>query len=378
MDAKVSASVGAEALSDRPERDSGEPGRKGPTLTAVARAAGVSIATVSKVINGRVGVGDGTRARVQAVIHELGYVSPVGKRAGQNPAPGPAVSEVSIEIVVDPLSVSNPYLTLVLVGAMQAAAENGVALVLRSIEAVVDRSPRTWAGQVAQIGRGGVIEVTSAYSAAREAALDAQGLPMVLIDPVDVPRDSTWSIGATNWAGAYAATQHLLGLGHRRIQYLGGPGRARCDVVRAHGWAAAMSEAGLRADLDSVPHGSYTFEHGLAAATQLLGEPPHRRPTAIFAGSDPCAIGALEAARRLGLSVPGDLSVVGFDDSLLAATSTPPLTTVHQPISDMGRTAVTTLLRRIRGEDMATKRIELATRLVVRDTTAAPVHAPGS
>ncbi|WP_062378765.1 LacI family DNA-binding transcriptional regulator [Demequina pelophila] len=335
------------------------------TLASVAAAADVSIATVSKVINGRAGVGAATRERVEAAIDNLGYVS-LGERQGTLHAAG----ESSIDLVVDPRDVSNPYLSTFLGGAMEAAADLGAAIVLRSIDAVAEARPVAWAQDIARAGRAGVIEVTSRYSADRERALGKAGIPMVLVDPIDLPRTSTPSIGATNWAGAYAATQHLIELGHERIRYVGGPPGARCDIVRAHGWMAAMAEAGFAADIDEVPQGAYTFAHGLAAATTILDGA--RRPTAIFAGSDTTAMGVLEAARRAGLSVPDDLSVVGFDDTLLAQMSAPPLTTVHQPIADIGRTAVATIQRLARGATLATKRVELSTHLVVRDSTAPP------
>lgn len=195
---------------------------------------------------------------------------------------------------------------------------------------------------------------------------------MVLVDPLDVPRTNTPSVGATNWAGAYEATRHLLDLGHTDIRYIGGPSGAYCNTVRAHGWAAAMTDAGLVADTAQIWPGGFTFEHGLEAATALLqSDVP---PTAIFVGSDASAMGVLEAARIRGLSVPGDLSIVGFDDTVLARTSNPQLTTVHQPIAAIGRTAVETVVRLAAGESIPTKRVELATHLVVRNSTAAP-HA---
>ena len=141
-------------------------------------------------------------------------------------------------------------------------------------------------------------------------------------------------------------------------------------MVRASGWAAAMGSAGHRVDLDSVRRDSYSFEHGFTVATELLRS--LARPSAIFAGADITAMGVLEAARRLGLSVPRDLSVVGFDDTVLARSASPNLTTVHQPIADIGRTAVSALLRLARGESFATKRVELATHLIIRDSTAPP------
>jgi LacI family transcriptional regulator len=321
---------------------------------------------VSKVVNGRTGISAETRALVEAAIAELGYVS-IGERQSSLHAS----QEMSIELVVDPQDVGNPYLSTFLGGAMEAATDLGVALVLRDLHSGPAQDPAAWAQHAASAGRAGVIEVTSAFSRTREKAVKRSGLAMVLVDPIDLPRLTTPSIGATNWAGAYEATQHLIGLGHTRIRYIGGPPGAHCDVVRAHGWAAAMTEAGLEADLAAIPRHSYTFDHGLAVGKEMLSGA--NRPTAVFAGSDTIAAGVLEAARQVGLTVPTGLSVVGFDNTLLAQMSTPPLTTVHQPIADIGRTAVSTVVRIARGEAMETKRIELSTHLVVRESTAPPM-----
>jgi LacI family transcriptional regulator len=333
------------------------------TLRDVADEANVSLATASKVINGRTGVGEETRRRVEEAAHRLGFVALAERqRAAQ------LAGESTIEMLIEPADVTNPYLAAFLGGAIEVASSLGIGLLTRSIESAVTDTPTTWASALARAGRIGVIEVTSEYSPAREKALRRAGLPMVLVDPIDVPRTSTPSIGATNWAGAYEATKHLLSLGHRRIDYIGGPPRAGCDVVRAHGWAAAMAEAGIRVDLEGVPRSAYTYEHGLQSALALLAS--SNPPTAIFAGSDISAMGVLEAARQLGVIVPDDLSVVGFDDTVVARTSTPPLTTVHQPITDIGRAAVRTVLRLSTGESLSTKRVELSTHLVVRASTA--------
>jgi len=333
------------------------------TITDVARSANVSIGTVSKVLNARAGVGEETRARVTQVIDDLGYVS-VQERHGTLRMLG----ELTIEVVVETGDVANPYLSTFLGGAMETAGQFSAGLLLRPAASIPDNGAAQWAQSLVRAGRIGVIEVTSAYSRVREDALRAVGLPMILVDPIDRPRPSIPSIGATNWAGAYEATKHLISLGHRRIAYIGGPPRANCDTIRAHGWAAALAESGLEADLSGIPRHSYTFEHGLAAAEQLLRD--RKRPTAIFAGSDISAMGVLEAARRRGIAVPSELSVVGFDDTYLAHTSTPPLTTVHQPIADIGRTAVASMARLASGDPLAVKRVELSTHLVIRDSTA--------
>ncbi|MBB2976928.1 LacI family transcriptional regulator [Microbacterium endophyticum] len=335
------------------------------TLSSIAERAHVSVATVSKVVNGRTGVGEETRQRVQNVIAELGYVT-----HGERQLSASRLAEPTFELLVEPFDERNPYMFALLGGAMEAAGDLGAALVTRRLDLLGDPSPVAWARTLAERSRAGVIEVTTRYSAAREKALRAVGLPMVLVDPIDFPRTATMSIGATNWAGAYAATEHLLELGHTRIAYIGGHPNAACDVARVSGWSAAMGAAGRRVNVETVPRHSYTFEHGLTAGGELL-DAPHR-PTAIFAGSDISAMGVMEAARRRGIRVPEELSVVGFDDTVLARSSAPNLTTVHQPIADIGRTAVNALLRLARGETFATKRVELATHLVVRDSTAPP------
>jgi len=353
-------------MNEAPSRPASARSGRRTTLRAVADMAGVSIATASKVVNGRSDVASETRILVERAIESLGYVS-----QGERQQSLQAAGESSVELVVEPKDASlNPYLAMFLGGALEAAEELRVALIVRPFGTASARAPVEWARDLARAGRSGVIEVTSAYSADRERALGRAGLPMVLVDPLDVPRTNTPSIGATNWAGAYEATRHLIELGHRDIRYIGGPAGAHCSVVRGHGWAAAMAEAGLTADVSDLSPGGFTFEHGLEAATAMLTAP--QPPTAIFVGSDASAMGVLEAARVLGLSVPADLSVVGFDDTILARSSNPQLTTVHQPIAAIGRTAVATIVRLSRGETAPTKRVELATHLVIRNSTAAP------
>lgn len=333
------------------------------TLSRVAEEAGVSVATASKVINGRGGVGSATRRNIEDIVDRLGYVS-VAER--ERPVRGKR--EPLIEVVVD--SLSNPYTLALLAGAVAAAETAEAAIVTRKLSALMHQSPVKWAQRLARGGRIGVIEVTSEFSVEREKALRSVGLPVVLVDPIGVPRTSIVSVGATNWAGGLEATQHLIDLGHVDIAYIGGPADAACDVARTHGYYAAMQQAGLPIDLSEVAHGPFTFEQGLQVAAKILSRPTP--PTAIFAASDVTAMGVMEAARTLGVSVPAELSIVGFDNTLLAQTSSPRLTTVHQPVEEIGRTAVETVQKMARGESLPSKRVELATHLVVRDSTAPP------
>jgi LacI family transcriptional regulator len=176
------------------------------------------------------------------------------------------------------------------------------------------------------------------------------------------------SVGSTNFAGGLAATHHLLGLGHRQIAYLGGPAAAACNQARMHGYRGAMEAEGAPVPDGYVRTGRFSYEHGIAGGAALLDLP--QPPTAVFAGSDETALGVIEAARSRGLRVPEDLSVVGFDDTPVARLAAPPLTTVRQPLREMGAVAVRTALRLAAGERVDSHHVELATELVVRQSTA--------
>jgi LacI family transcriptional regulator len=177
-------------------------------------------------------------------------------------------------------------------------------------------------------------------------------------------------VSAANASGARSATQHLLSLGHRRIAAILGVPEWTASVERLNGYRAALASAGVLAEPEFVVDSDFSLEGGEAAADALLGLP--HRPTAIFAFNDNMAIGTLRAARKRGLRVPEDLSVVGFDDSEESAIVTPALTTVRQPLAEMGRMAASLLLRLLENQPLEALNIELATRLVVRDSTAPP------
>jgi LacI family transcriptional regulator len=182
---------------------------------------------------------------------------------------------------------------------------------------------------------------------------------------MDVP-----TIGATNWAGGLSATEHLLSLGHRRIGFIAGPRRLLCSRARLDGYRAGLEAAGVAVADELLYQGDFYHESGFAGGSALLelADPP----TAIFAASDQMAFGVYEAVRRRGLRVPDDVSVVGFDDLPEDRWSSPPLTTVRQPLTEMGALAARTVLRLAQGEAIESPRVELATELVVRDSTATP------
>ena len=330
------------------------------TLANVAASAGVSVATVSKVLNGRDDVAPATRALVQDLLHEHRYVA---RRA--RPAPSPA-----IELFFH--GQLNAYHTEVLQGAVEAAVEAGVAVVVsmrpRGQRGAGANRPAPWARELGTAGRQAAIVVTSELVAADLTALTRAHLPVVVVDPLNLPSAGVTSVGSTNFAGGLLATQHLLDLGHRRIGYLGGPAAAACNQARVHGYRGAMEAAGAPVPVGYVLTGRFSYEHGVAGGAALLDLP--EPPTAVFAGSDETALGVIEAARVRSLQIPRDLSVVGFDDTPVARLAAPPLTTVRQPLREMGAVAVRTALRLAAGERVDSHHVELATELVVRQSTA--------
>jgi LacI family transcriptional regulator len=195
-----------------------------------------------------------------------------------------------------------------------------------------------------------------------------------VIDPMNVPSPEVVSVGSTNFRGGRAAAAHLVELGHTRIAFLGGTAAAECNQARLQGFKSALEAVDLPVPGEYVhAAGDFMYENGLDGAPRLLDLPT--RPTAIFAASDELARGVIEAARARGISVPGDLSVVGFDDTEIARLASPPLTTVRQPLQDMGAVAIRTALRLAMGERIDSDHVELATELVVRASTSAPPPA---
>jgi LacI family transcriptional regulator len=340
------ASEATETISKPPRR---------PTLATVALAAGVSAPTVSKVLNGRLDVSPATRARVERAIRELQYV-PVASRG--------RTDERFVEIVFDDLL--NPYAAEITNGAADAGIAGGVTVIPKRH---TGDTPLEWARRVSASGRDGIIIVTSVLTSEQIARFHEAGLPMVVIDTINLPSTEFTSIGSTNFNGGVAATNHLLHLGHRRIAHISGPLTLACSVARRHGYRAALENAGIPAAGALEATGSFSYDTGVREASVWLCRPD--RPTAIFAGSDQIAFGVMEAARLQGLRVPEDLSVVGFDDTYAAASASPPLTTVHQPLKEMGELAVQTLLRLRAGEPVASHHVELATRLEIRASTTA-------
>ncbi len=328
------------------------------TIADVARTAGVSVPTVSKVLNHRADVSSDTRERVQQAITSHGY-----RRRTRSGRPRAAL----VDLVVAELD--SPYFLEVLTGAEQAAARAGVGLVVTSAHGHEPRGG-DWLATLTARRSSGIVMVVSVFDSSTLARLADLATPLVLLDPVGGSDPTLPTVGATNWSGGLAATEHLLSLGHRRVAVITGPPELVCSQERLEGYRAAMGRAGIAVDDDLVRFGDFQPDGGQRAAAELLALPDP--PTAIFAGSDMQASGVYQEARAHGLRVPEDLSVVGFDDLRISRHLSPPLTTVRQPLAQMAAEAVRMTLEASRhGFTSPPPRLELATSLTLRDSTAA-------
>ena len=335
----------------------GAPGRNGTTIAVIAREAGVSAPTVSKVINGRADVAPATRRRIEAAIRKHGYQ----KRAR------PGRSAPLLELIFHELE--SEWALEIVRGVERVAGRHQLAVVLTEMQGR-RRPGQGWIEGALARRPMGVIAVFSDVSETMRDQLRSRGIPFVVVDPAGEPLHDTPSIGATNWNGGLAATRHLLGLGHRRIGVIGGPAGVLCSRARVDGFRAAMDEAGVPIDPTLVSHGAFQVDEGIAAGRRLLAR--RDRPSAIITGNDLQALGVYQAAREARLHVPEDLSVVGFDDLPIARWVSPPLTTVRQPLIEMAEAAAEVVVALARGEEPPQTRIELATELIVRESTAPP------
>ncbi|AYG04131.1 LacI family DNA-binding transcriptional regulator [Gryllotalpicola protaetiae] len=331
---------------DRPER---------ATLATIASDADVSMATVSKVLNGRPGVAHETRDRVQSLLQARGYSKP-----GSDRLVAPLV-----EIVFNELE--DGWSLELLRGAEEVVRESGMSLVVTKsgdrhapaadwIEGVIKRRPF------------GVILVLSDLAAEPKRQLRRRNIPFVLVDPSGEPAADVPSIGSANWSGGVLATKHLLSLGHRDIGVIAGPQDVTSARARLSGFRSAMADAGVPVREELIIPGNYHLDSGVEGGLQMLSD--SKPPTAIFATNDLQALGVYEAARTKGLVVPDDLSVVGFDDVHFSAWSGPPLTTIHNPLSKMAAEAARLLVRFRDENQLDSIRRDLATSLIVRKSTA--------
>ncbi len=326
------------------------------TIRDVAARAGVSVATVSKVINNRYGVASDTTARVQAVIEELGYEASLVAQSLRNHRTN------VIGILVADLE---PFSTELLKGVADAIRYSGFELVVYSAGGHArDRVgwERRYLSRLSGTLIDGAVLVTP-------TVVDVNyGAPIVAIDP-HTGQSGLPTVVSDNLRGAQLATGHLLSLGHRRIAMLTGRPDLESAQLRERGYREALRAAGVSVDESLIRLGAYDSEVSLEQARLLLTAPDP--PTAVFAANDMSAIATIEVATELGLRVPADLSVVGFDNIPESTLCAPPLTTVEQPIRKMGERSIELLLSLIRGEKLQATHITLATSLVIRQSTRA-------
>lgn len=309
-----------------------------PTISDVARAAGVSPMTVSRVLNEPARVADTTKAAVLQVITRLNYKPNMAARslAGAGPA--------RIGLLLSNLGAG--FLNDILLGCMSAASADGAQLLIENVD--VEQEPVATARLLVDAGVDGIVLAPPlSEDAAIISLLSLSSVPFVTLT-ASSPKPGSLAVFIDDFEAAYSMTHHLLGLGHRRIGFIGGTPELNASVRRFEGYRAALAQAGVDQDPLLFGQGSYTYQSGMEAADKLLCL--SARPTAIFACNDDMAAATVAVAHRLGINVPGDVTVCGFDDTMLATAIWPQLTTIRQPLRTMTNEAVLMLLRDIRIE----------------------------
>jgi LacI family transcriptional regulator len=326
-----------------------------PTISQIAQLAGVSVPTVSKVLNGRADVATPTRERVEQVIEQYGFVRNRAARALRKGKTG------LVELILPRLD--DEYFLPIIEGAAQVLREAGVRLVLTSsgdqpeeevqrIDTLIDHS------------MDGILVVLP--SAEVIDFLERSDFPFVLIHNQGGLLSMVPSVRITSWEGGFVATSHLIKLGHRRIAYIGKTAPTRDGIERIAGYRAALDAAHLPIDPQLECPGHFNEVDGYTATRALLALP--EPPTAIFAGNDRQAAGVYRALHEAGLTVPADMSVIGFDNLPFTELLSPPLTTIHAPRLELGRTAASMLLRLINGEQLEMPRVVLPTQFIERQS----------
>ncbi|MEK1869960.1 MAG: LacI family DNA-binding transcriptional regulator [Ensifer adhaerens] len=333
-----------------------------PKIKDIAERAGVSVATVSRALSGSSLVTDETRQRINALARELNYRPNVSARNLR--------TRRSMSVLLVVRDVGNPFYLEILKGVEATAREAGYAVLMGNTENDPDREVEYF-NMLRDGHADGMILMTGKLPPPEPGeSADLSHLPVVIalemIEGSGFPH-----VQIDNVAAAEAAVDHLIALGHRRIAHIAGPLPEVMALHRRDGYRAAMKAAGLAIPEGYEVRGDYLLESGEACASDLFALP--EPPTAIFAANDEMAYGAIHALRRLGREVPGDVSVVGFDDLYLSKAFYPPLTTVSQPRADIGRTAMSQLLNVLSDGDVAAEpAIVLPTTLNIRGSTAPP------
>ena len=335
------------------------------TIVEVARKGGVSLGTVSRVINNDIHVAPETRERVSRVMQEMGYVANRQARSLRG-------SKTNVIGVLVP-DLGTGYIGEIIHGIDSELALGQLDLMLYTTHRTASKE----ANFVANLGKGmvdGLLLVLPRSPADYVETLTLRNFPFVLIDHQGTGQDCP-AVAASNWQGAYNATEYLIKLGHNRIGFITGSMDLGAASDRLDGYESALRIHHLPTDPRLIYNGTFSQPDGYAGASALLEL--DRPPTAIFASNDVMAMGAMDAVWRRGLRVPEDVSIVGFDDIPQAASVRPALTTVRQPLEQMGRVATQMLVDLLKHPDKAMNRIELPTELIVRASTSSPKDRAG-
>jgi LacI family transcriptional regulator len=327
-----------------------------PTIMDVARESGVSYSTVSRALNGYEFVKPSTREKVLRAAEKLGYVP---NQQARSLAGG---RSNLIGILVPTLD--NAYISEIIRGIDEELAKSHYNLILYTTHHHRGNEA-SYVATIVNSAADGLLLVVPLSSNHYLDILREQQFPHVLIDQSDLTEQSS-AISATNWQGAYDATQYLIELGHRRIGFVTGLMELTSTMERLEGHRAALIDFGIAPDESLIAMGDFREQGGYLAAQRLLDL--SARPTAIFASNDLSAFGVMDAIRQRGLRIPDDISVMGFDDIPQASIVHPKLTTVRQPLEQMGRMAVRMLLKHLANPDQPPSRLTLATRLLVRES----------
>jgi LacI family transcriptional regulator len=338
------------------------------TLKELAARAQVHPSTVSRVANHdpKLRIAPPTRLRIEALLRETEY-RPNGVARGLK------LRQTLVLAVVIP-DITNPFFAALFRGVEDAASPRGYNVLLCN----TDGSPARQRSHLQSLHARRVDGVIMASSFLKDPTvrwLRHQGVPYVLVNRFSDEGQDAF-VGSDDLVGGRIATEHLVALGHRRVGHLAGKPTVSTGVMRRRGYLAALSERGLRADPRLVVESGYTEDGGARAAERLLALPD--RPTAIFAVTDMTAVGAFAVARRMGLRIPEDVAIVGYNDIPLATRIVPALTTVHVPIHDFGAVAARLLLEQIETGEPSRRRVVFNPELIVRGSTVAGAGRPAS
>ena len=322
------------------------------TIQDVAKEAGVSISTVSRVLNAKVDVASDTQERVLSVINELGYTSSLAARSMRS-------RKKNLIGLIMP-DIAYPFAVEVMRGVNQAIAESEFDLLVYTTGDVRKSGRASHEQKYVYLLNNSITD--GAIIVAPVTGEFSTDAPIVSIDPLSNPNHP--SVHATNYQGATDAMNYLLELGHKRIGFIGGRAELESSTRRSKGYRDALEKAGLPIEENLIASGDYTTETGVRGAQELLSL--DNPPTAIFASNDQTAMGVYQVAQNMGLRIPDDLSVVGFDN--IMESKYMKLTTVDQFIYEMGFVATQMLIKLINGEELDSQTYKMQTQLVVRDS----------